>query len=95
MTHHWVYRLLSARALSVLRRLDVRHTDQVFGLLQNARVDEHYVAGLAESLPEGDSELYSHPSLDDFRHELDALVSPAVRARLNARGVQLVRYQDL
>ena len=44
----------------------------VFGLLQNARVDEAYVRGLLPRLPAGDSELYSHPSLDEFRDEFDA-----------------------
>jgi hypothetical protein len=46
-------------------------------------------------LPAGDSELYSHPSLDEFRNELDAWISPRVRERVNALGIQLIRYQDL
>jgi chitin disaccharide deacetylase len=95
LSHYWIYRLLSARALAALRRLGIRHTERVFGLLQNARVDEAYVAGLVKVLPEGDSELYSHPSLDEFKHEFDALVSPKVRNLVKEGGVQLVRYQDL
>jgi hypothetical protein len=67
----------------------------VFGLLQNARVDEDYVHRLLARLPEGDSELYSHPSLDDFKHEFDALVSPRVRHQIEARRIKLIRYQDL
>jgi hypothetical protein len=46
-------------------------------------------------LPPGDSELYSHPSLDTFRHEFDALVSPRVKALVEKLGIQLIRYQDL
>jgi len=95
VSHYLIYRLLAARARPALRRLGIRHTDRVFGLLQNARVDEAYVAALLEHLPAGDSELYSHPSLDEFRHELDALCSAAVRARIGTGGIRLVRYQDL
>jgi predicted glycoside hydrolase/deacetylase ChbG (UPF0249 family) len=46
-------------------------------------------------LPAGDSELYSHPSLTDFRHEFEALVSRRVRAAVAAAGVELIRYRDL
>ena len=42
-------------------------TPAVFGLLQNARVDEAYVLRLAaRACPPGDSELYSHPSLTEL-----------------------------
>jgi hypothetical protein len=50
---------------------------------------------LLPELPEGDSELYSHPSLDTFKHEFDALVSPRVRRLVNELGIELIRYQDL
>jgi len=46
-------------------------------------------------LPPGDSELYSHPSLDKFKHEFDALVSPRVKTLIEKSGIQLIRYQDL
>jgi hopanoid biosynthesis associated protein HpnK len=95
LSHAVIYRLLSARARRAFARLGIGHTDRVFGLLQNARVDESYVLRLLERLPTGDSELYSHPSLDDFRHELDALISPAVTAEIERRGIRLIRYQDL
>jgi len=50
---------------------------------------------LLPELPAGDSELYSHPSLDKFKHEFDALVSPRVREQIEKLGIQLIRYQDL
>ena len=34
-------------------------------------------------LPAGDSELYSHPSLDEFKNEFDALVSARVKAAVD------------
>jgi hypothetical protein len=73
----------------------IRHTSAVFGLLQNARVDAAYVEKLLPRLPAGDSELYSHPSLDQFKNELDALLDPAIRNLSQRLGIQLIRYQDL
>ncbi len=94
-SHAMIYRCLSGRAAGALERRGIVHTDRVFGLLQNARVDEAYVTGLLARLPAGDSELYSHPSLDEFRQEFDALISPQVKAAVRDHGIQLIRYQDL
>jgi len=93
--HVMIFHPLSARARPVLRQRGFRHTQHVFGLLQNARVDEPYVFGLLDQLPPGNSELYSHPSLDEFRNEFDALISPRVRERVKQLGISLIRYQDL
>jgi len=93
--HAAIFHLLSARARPALARLNIRHTDVVFGLLQNARVDEAFLTRLLPRLPLGDSELYSHPSLDEFKNEFDALISPRVRDLVKQLGVQLIRYQDL
>jgi hypothetical protein len=78
-----------------LQQQGIRHTPAVFGLLQHARVDEVFVSRLLPVLPAGDSELYSHPSLEEFRNELDALVSPRVKALVKTLGIRLIRYQDL
>ncbi|HVV01803.1 MAG TPA: hopanoid biosynthesis-associated protein HpnK [Verrucomicrobiae bacterium] len=94
-THAGIYTVLSATARPALRTRGIRHTDRVFGLLQNARVDERFVHALLEKLPDGDSELYSHPSLDEFKHEFEALMSPRARSQIESRGIQLIRYQDL
>jgi chitin disaccharide deacetylase len=93
--HVVIFHWLSARARPVLRQRGMRHTHAVFGLLQNARVDEAYVSRLLANLPAGDSELYSHPSLDEFRNEFEALISPRVRAQVETLGIKLIRYQDL
>ena len=94
-SHAFIYHVLSARAGSALVQRSIRFTPQVFGLLQNARVDERYVTKLLPRLPAGDSELYSHPSLDEFRNEFDALVSPAVKELVRDQAIELIRYQDL
>jgi hopanoid biosynthesis associated protein HpnK len=95
LLHVGLFHPLSARARPLFSRHRFSHTQSVFGLLQNARVDEVYVCRLLDRLPPGDSELYSHPSLDEFRNEFDALISPQVRDRVKGLGIQLIRYQDL
>src|SRR5579862_986516 len=85
--HAVIFHLLAARARPMLKRHGFKHTDRVFGLLQNARVDENYVFRLVSHLPGGDSELYSHPSLDDFKNEFEALVSPRVKQLIEAQGI--------
>jgi len=95
LLHSAVFGLLSRHARPAFARHRWRHTDRVFGLLQNARVDTAYVRRLLPRLPPGDSELYSHPSLDQFPHELEALVDPHVRDMVRHQGLRLIRYQDL
>lgn len=95
VSHAVIFSALARRARPELRARGIRHTRAVFGLLQNARVDEGYLLRLLPRLPAGDSELYSHPSLREFRHEFEALISPAVARRLRESGVGLIRYQDL
>ncbi|HSY10430.1 MAG TPA: hopanoid biosynthesis-associated protein HpnK [Candidatus Dormibacteraeota bacterium] len=100
---HWFYRvshaaifeILSRRARKTLEQKKIRHAQITFGLLQNARVNEDYILKLLPELPPGDSELYSHPSLDEFKHEFDALVSPRVKELAKKLGIELIRYQDL
>jgi hopanoid biosynthesis associated protein HpnK len=93
--HAAIFFCLAERASPRFKRKNIRHPQRVFGLLQDSHVDESYVLKLLEILPEGDSELYSHPSLDEFKHEFDALVSPRVKEQIERLGIQLIRYQDL
>jgi hopanoid biosynthesis associated protein HpnK len=93
--HATIYHLLSARARPLLEQRKIQHTRRVFGLLQNARVDETYINRLLPCLPVGDSELYSHPSLDEFINEFQALISPRIRDQVEKLGIKLIRYQDL
>jgi chitin disaccharide deacetylase len=95
LSHGFIYWLLAGRARRILRRLEIKHTDAVFGLLQDARVDEHYLERLLPRLPAGISEIYSHPSLDRFKNEMDALISPRIRTLVEKLGIRLIRYQDI
>ena len=94
-SHALIFGLLMPRARLILGQHGIKHTAAVFGLLQNARVDEAYVARLIPRLPTGDSELYSHPSLDEFKNEFEALISPRIRSLIQEHNVRLIRYQDL
>ncbi len=94
-SHALIFWLLAPGARRALRTRHIRHTGQVFGLLQDSRADEPYLTRLLPRLPPGDSELYSHPSLDEFKNEFDALVSPRVQALIQEHQVSLIRYQDL
>jgi hopanoid biosynthesis associated protein HpnK len=95
VSHAAIFHFLARRASVRLRAHGIIHNENVFGLFQNGRVDEDYLLKLLPLLPPGDSEIYSHPSLDDFAHELAALVSPRVRALLHQLGIICVRYADL
>jgi hopanoid biosynthesis associated protein HpnK len=95
VSHSIIFKILSAWERSTFNRKKFAHTDVVFGLLQNARVDEEYVTRLLPELPAGTSELYSHPSLDRFKNEFDALISPKTLALVRELGIELIRYQDL
>jgi hopanoid biosynthesis associated protein HpnK len=94
-SHALIYEWLSQRAREPLRQRGIRHAQITFGLLQDSHVDETYVLKLLPELPPGDSELYSHPSLDEFKHEFDALVSPRVKELVKKLGIKLIRCQDL
>jgi hopanoid biosynthesis associated protein HpnK len=95
ISHAVIFESLSKRARKSLAQKKIRHAQITFGLLQNARVDEDYILKLLPELPPGDSELYSHPSLDEFKHEFDALVSPRVKEQIKKTGIELIHYQDL
>ena len=95
VSHAAIYEWLSGRAREPLRQRGIKHAQITFGLLQDSHVDEEYVMKLLPDLPSGDSELYSHPSLNEFKPEFDALISPRVKELVKQSGIELIRYQDL
>ncbi len=94
-SHALIYQILATRSRGDFLRRGIKHTQHVFGLMQDSHVDESYITRLLPLLPAGDSELYSHPSLDKFKHEFDALISPRVKDLVTQLGIELIRYQDL
>ena len=94
-----------------LRLAGIRCNDHVLGLSQTGGMTESVVLALldrADTLPQGSvSELYFHPAtrrcpkliqtMPDYDHqgELQALLSPRVRAALKERGLRPIAFSDL
>jgi hopanoid biosynthesis associated protein HpnK len=102
-----VFRALAAWAEPRLRAAGIATAERVYGMHQTGHVDEAYLLALLPALPPGVSELYCHPSLGvapalapfqpgyDHAGELAALISPRVRASVEAAGVELVSYLEV
>jgi predicted glycoside hydrolase/deacetylase ChbG (UPF0249 family) len=98
----------SGRFYGVLRRYGCRTTDHFAGFRITGRYDTAELCALIRALPEGVTELMTHPGActDELRgastrlkesrqRELEALVSADARRALAENGVELVRYRDL
>ena len=102
-----VLELLSRITERRLAPLGVAFADRTLGLHQSGGCDEHYLTHALSELPEGVSELYCHPAdsqtpemrrlMPGYRpaDELAALVSPRVRALVEERNIELIRWSDL
>jgi hypothetical protein len=90
-----------------LRRAGLTINDHVFGLAWSGAMTEARVLGLLPHLPEGISELYFHPAVEQSpalaaampgyrnREELEALTSTAMRRRIDELGIALTTYSEL
>lgn len=94
-SHALFFNRLCASAGPALKRRGIKHTDQVFGLLEDGRITEDYLLKVIDNLFPGDFEIYAHPDEDQHAHELAALCSPKVKQRIQERGIELIRYADL
>ena len=100
ITAPWT-RLLGMR----MRRAGCRVPDQIFGLGWTGAMTAERVAGLLDRLPEGTTEIYTHPALDGdyqgaapgyrYRDEFEALIDPAVLAAARRSGATLGGYGDI
>ena len=95
ISHAAVFARLSGRAVAAMDLRGIAHTDRVFGLLQDGRMTESYLLKLLDNLWPGTFEIYCHPDEGEHAHELEALCSPRVRAKIEELGIELIRYQDL
>jgi len=78
--------------------------DQVFGLAWSGAMDAARVRGLIEHLPDGLTEIYTHPATDDhypthapgyaYRAELTALTDPLAREAVLRDSIALGRFAD-
>ena len=93
-----------ARALrGRFRRAGIAAPDAVFGLAWSGAMTQSRLAGLIEHLPEGLSEIYTHPATGpypgsapgyQYACELAALTDPAVVASLAAKGIKTGGFSD-
>jgi hopanoid biosynthesis associated protein HpnK len=102
-----VLRLLSRITERRLGPAGVTFAERTLGMHQSGACDEPYLVHLLETLPAGTSELYCHPAeaqtaemrrlMPGYRpaDELAALTSPRVRAVVERRGIELVRWSDV
>ena len=101
------YRFTAAALRRRLRRAGLLHNDHIFGVAWSGGMDQERVLALLSQLPGGTSEIYFHPAVERTpeletampgyrnRDEFDALVSPAVRRRIDELGIALVSYSDI
>lgn len=90
-----VFNCLSAWCCYKIKGRNIKVTENVFGLLQNANVNKQYVINLLKNLKEGIYELYSHPSWGESACEVDALKDGEVIELVKTRNIELIRYQDI
>lgn len=100
-------RLWTRQLAGTIRRAGMVANDHVFGLAWSGAVTEERLLALIPHLPEGVSEIYGHPATEmtplirrtmpDYRHpeELTGLLSPRVRAALDAHGIERTSFSEL
>jgi hopanoid biosynthesis associated protein HpnK len=94
-------------ALLVRRRMraaGMAVPDQVFGLAWSGAIDAARVRGLIAHLPDGLTEIYTHPATDDhypthapgyaYREELAALIDPLARDAISRDRIALGSFTD-
>lgn len=107
----WKNRMMRLRAAAFRRafaRRGCRSTDWFAGFGLTGDYDARTLAALIRALPEGSTEFMCHPGVcgaglrdaptrlkESRERELQALISPEVRAAVREAGVRLVTYRDL
>jgi len=87
-----------------LRRAGLAAPDQVFGLAWSGAMTRSRLAGLIANLPEGLTEIYTHPATSSgfagaapgylYEEELEALISPDLRRLFEAAGIASGGFAD-
>ena len=99
---------LEAPWIALLRRRVRRHgitaPDRVFGVAWSGAMTMQRIAGILRHLPDGLTEIYSHPATTDsfadaasgyrYRDELEALMAPDIKRLVQATGAQAGGFLD-
>ncbi len=101
------YDCLCAFAEKKLRERQILFPDRFIGLLSMGRMDESYMLKVLDDLLPGVTEISMHPALAlppelarwaphyEYGKEFDALISPRVKEKIRAKGIQLAGYHQL
>ena len=100
----WVIAPWVARLRRRARREGMTFARHVFGIAWSGAMTETRMAAIIRGLPEGLNEMYAHPSTSNHfagaapssrgMEELDALISPALRALLREHAVTIGGFGD-
>jgi chitin disaccharide deacetylase len=102
-----IFTLLARRAAKIARGAGLIMNDHIFGLLNDGRMTENYLLNLVPHFKPGVTEIYCHPGLfadaellrwaPRYRRqeELAALMSPRLKAALDAAGIQVTNFREL
>ncbi len=85
----------------------ILHPDHFFGMLAGGHLNEKLIANIIRALPEGTSEIMTHPGLDNailgktftwqyhWREELEAYLSAANKELLAHNNIELIHFGGL
>jgi hopanoid biosynthesis associated protein HpnK len=100
-----VIAMAAARLRTRVRASNLQSADRVFGLAWSGAMTERRIAALLAHLPDGLSEIYTHPATSNafagaapgyrYADELSALVSPDIKSAIADNGIRLTAYSDL
>jgi hypothetical protein len=100
----WITGPYAALLGRAARKAGLKTPDAVFGLAWSGAMTEPRVEGVVKRLPEGLSEIYTHPGTAGgfaghapgyrYAEELAALTSPAVAAAVKRGDIALGGYSD-
>ena len=110
-----VSRIAARTGLSLLAAWSLREEkpgglsmpDHFYGMLDGGRMNESCLKSIIDGLPEGSTEIMTHPGMDDetlaarfawgyhWNEELQALTSPGLRESIERRAIQLITFREL
>ncbi len=101
-----VFKLLSARMRSILRKRGFRFPGRTYGNVMTGSLNREYVLSLLERVPQGVSEIYFHPAIPadgsqpdrqktQLLRELNILLDAEVSAKMKKLGIVPAAYKDL
>jgi predicted glycoside hydrolase/deacetylase ChbG (UPF0249 family) len=96
----WLVRWQGRRYQRLVARYGLKRANYFESSFSLFAPDEHrtvdYLLGLLDALPEGVTELITHPGTEGWRDkERRALLDPRIKARIEELGIELITYGDL